>query len=408
VRLTYILITRNRCERLLKTLRYLAQTTPLPEGAYETIVVDNASHDDTVAAVRREFDDVRVIALAENEGMPARNHAIRVAAGRYIAFLDDDSYPVGDTIPAAIRYLYRHTQTAALVGRVVLPNGNLEGPAFPGVTLGGASVVRKAVLDQVGGFATEFFRQAEEYDLSFRIWNAGYKVERFEDLVFRHDKEPGGRSSAAIHQLDLRNNLILVERYLPGALRGAYRADWIRRYGTIAIEDGHRDAVRTALREARVWAKREASVGRRTMNAAAVESLFELERQAAALAAWARNLPGGKTRRVVIADFSKNIYATYRACRLAGLNVAAVVDARQAFAATCYRGAPILSDADAQPLRPDGVVLSTVNPAQVDARLAQLRATFKCPILRLWEPRFLAANNPRGRRDGASAPAAAA
>src|SRR5687767_4212235 len=164
MRLSYVLITRNRRDRLLKTLRYLAQTTPLPEGAWETIVVDNASEDDTVAAVRREFADVRVIALDENEGMPARNHAIRVAAGRYIAFLDDDSYPVGDTVPAAIRYLHRHAHTAALVGRVLLPSGALEAPAFPTVTLGGASIVRKSVLDQVGSFATEFFRQAEEYD----------------------------------------------------------------------------------------------------------------------------------------------------------------------------------------------------------------------------------------------------
>jgi GT2 family glycosyltransferase len=396
MKLSYVIITRNRRDRLLKSLRILLETTPLAEGTWETLVVDNASDDDTPAAVRRKFPDVRVIELDENEGMPARNHGIARSAGRYIAFLDDDSYPAGDTVTSAVRYLSRHAQTAALVARVVLPSGDLEAPAFPGVTLGGASIVRKSVLDQVGGFAPEFFRQAEEYDLSFRIWNAGYKIERFEDLVFRHDKEPGGRNSAAIHQFDLRNNLILVERYLPRNLRGVYRADWIRRYATIAIEEGHRDAVKTALREARVWARREALVGRKTLSSTALEHLFDLQRQADAVRAWSKR--EGKMSRVVIADFSKNIYATYRACRLENLEVVAIVDPRHAFAATCYRGVPILADADAQPLRPDGIVLSTVNPALVDSRIDRLRETFKCSILRLWEPKYLD-RPPRDRRE---------
>lgn len=403
MKLSYVIITRNRRDRLLKTLSILAETTPLAQGTWETIVVDNASDDNTPAAVRRTFPNVRVIALDENEGMPARNHAIIVAAGRYIAFLDDDSYPVGDAVVSALRYLSRNVQTAALVARVVLPSGDLEAPAFPAVTLGGASIVRKSVLQQIGCFAPEFFRQAEEYDLSFRIWNAGYRIERFEDIVFRHDKEPTGRSSAAIHQFDLRNNLILIERYLPRNVRSAYRADWIRRYATIAIDDGHRDAVRTALREARVWAHREASVGRKTLSPTALEHLFEFQRQADAVASWSNR--ESRIRRVVIADFSKNLYATYRACRLANLEVIAIADARNAFAATCYRGAAILPDADAQPLRPDGVVLSTVNPAQVDSRIDRLRETFDCPILRLWEPRYLA-RTPRDRREAPGVAAA--
>src|ERR1700712_2123511 len=74
-----------------------------------------------------------------------------------------------------------------------------------------------------------FFRLAEEYDMSFRIWNAGYRVERFEDIHFGHDKVPGGRCSALTRRMDLRNNMILIERYLPRSMRNAYRHDWLRR-----------------------------------------------------------------------------------------------------------------------------------------------------------------------------------
>ena len=77
--------------------------------------------------------------------------------------------------------------------RVELPGGQCEAPALPCVLLGGASVVRKAVLDRTGGFSPEFFRQAEEYDLSFRIMRLGHRIERFEDVVYRHEKAPGGR-----------------------------------------------------------------------------------------------------------------------------------------------------------------------------------------------------------------------
>lgn len=401
MKLSYVLITRNRRERLLKTLQLLATTTPLPEGTWETLVVDNASEDGTAGAVRRAFPDVHLIPLPENEGMPARNHAIAHAAGRYIAFLDDDSYPIGDTIPTALHYLAHHAKTAALVGRVILPNGALEAPAFPRVTLGGASIVRKSALDKVGGFATEFFRQAEEYDLSFRLWQAGFSVERFEDLQFRHDKEPGGRSSSEVHRLDLRNNLILVERYLPRELRRAYRSDWIRRYGLVAMHDGYSGAVHRALCESRVWARREASIGRRTLGATAIEQLFDLDRQASEVARWAT---ANRIQRVVLADYSKNVYATYRACQLAGLDVAALADARAAFAGRNYRGVPIVSDADAARQTPDGVVLSTINPAQVEPRMTQLRASFQCPILHLWEPRYI--NQPRDRRDRNDAAAA--
>ncbi len=386
MKLSYVLITRNRRDRLLATLQYLARHTPMPEGTWEAVVVDNGSDDDTATAVRREAPWAALVHLPENEGMPARNHGVAIAAGRYIAFLDDDSYPVGDTIPLALSYLSHHPRTAALVGRVVLPSGGLEGPAFPAVTLGGASIVRKAVLDAVGGFAPEFFRQAEEYDLSFRIWQAGHRIERFEDLTFRHDKQSTGRSSAMTHKMDVRNNLILVERYLPREMRAVYRADWLRRYGSIALHEGHADALNAALREARVWARREAAVGRRTLGPNALERLFEYDRQAAAVAAWAEH---HAIRRVIIADYSKNVFATYRACRHAGLNVVAMADNRAALEDRAYRRAPILPDNAAATVAADGVVLSTINPAQVESRLSQLRAVFKVPVLRLWQPRYL-------------------
>lgn len=384
MKLSYVIVTRNRRDVLMSTLARLEECTHLPRRAWEVLVVDNASDDDTPQAVAKAFRGVRVIRLAENEGMPARNHAFGAARGRYVALLDDDSYPTGQAIPMSVAYLDRNARAAAVVGRVVLPSGALEAPALPSVLLGGASVVRKAVLEETGGFSPEFFRQAEEYDLTFRILARGWRVDRFEDVVFRHEKVPGGRTGELTHRMDVRNNLILVERFLPPPARRAYRHDWIRRYVALARHDGHADAARRGLCEAVVWARRERSVGRQTLPPAALEAAFGFEAQARRVAQWCGE---HQVRRAAIADFGKNIYATYAACRSAGVELMGLVDDRPAFRGMRYRGLSLVNPADVGALGVDGVVVANVNPAQVDTVAERVRQHFKGPVLTLWTPR---------------------
>jgi GT2 family glycosyltransferase len=386
MRLSYVIVTRNRRENLLKTLAKLEHNTRLPRHAWEAIVVDNASDDGSPKAVAKDFRDTRIVRLPENEGMPARNHGFAIAEGKYVALIDDDSYPIGRAIPLSLTHLDRNPGTAAVVARVVLPDGTSEGPAFPCVLLGGASVIRKSVLDRVGGFSPEFFRQAEEYDLSFRILASGDRIERFEDVEFFHEKVPGGRSSALTHRMDLRNNLILVERFLPRDLRAAYRRDWIRRYSAFAINDGHRDAAGQALSEARVWARREQTVGRRTLPSATLEAIFNFGAQAGAVKGWAE---AHRIKRVAIADFSKNVYATYHACREAKLDVLALIDSREALRDGRYRAMPIVDAEELDAMRVDGVVVSNVNPAQIDRVVNSVKRAYDGPVLRLWEPKYL-------------------
>src|SRR5579872_3491800 len=163
MKLSCIITTRNHRDALLQTLDHLEQETGLPDHDWEVLVVDNGSTDETVDALSGNRR-VRVISLAENEGVPARNLALAHARGKYVALLGDDVRPIGRALPQAMSYLARHPKTAAVVGRVVLADGSADAPALPAVLMGGASVARKSVLSEAGGFAAEFFRQVAEYE----------------------------------------------------------------------------------------------------------------------------------------------------------------------------------------------------------------------------------------------------
>lgn len=89
--LTVAICTRNRASSLRNVLTSLAACTP-PGGAWEVIVVDNGSSDDT-QVVLAGFSGVlplRVIAEQTPGLAHARNAAVREARGAYVLWTDDD------------------------------------------------------------------------------------------------------------------------------------------------------------------------------------------------------------------------------------------------------------------------------------------------------------------------------
>jgi glycosyltransferase involved in cell wall biosynthesis len=93
MRLSYVIISYNRRERLIQTLGLLGRVTPLPQDQWEICVVDNASTDGSADQVAQDYPNVKLIRNPVNEGMFARNHAFERCAGKYIISIDDDSYP---------------------------------------------------------------------------------------------------------------------------------------------------------------------------------------------------------------------------------------------------------------------------------------------------------------------------
>jgi hypothetical protein len=129
------------------------------------------------------------------------------------------------------------------------------------------------------------------------------------------------------------------------------------------------------------------AVGRKPLPLDAIEAIFQLTRQRRAVAAWAG---AGGVRRVCIADWGKNLFAAWSACRSAGLAVEAILENGTHFSGSAYRGIPVLRDEQAKALRFDAIVLATLSPAQCPARAAQLRERLGVAVLEMWEPTYLA------------------
>ena len=111
---------RHELERCFDSIRRHAE---LP---VRTILVDNASTDDTVAWTRAHHPDVTVIELPQNLGEAARDHGLRRSAGRYTMFLDSDAALTAGALPAMVSALDEHPDWGLIGPRLVYDDGSLQ------------------------------------------------------------------------------------------------------------------------------------------------------------------------------------------------------------------------------------------------------------------------------------------
>jgi GT2 family glycosyltransferase len=167
------------------------------------IVLDNASDDGSVDAIRAAHPGVEVIAQEVRRGFGANQNAIiQATASRYVLALNNDTLVAPGALDTLVGYLDEHPTVGAAGPRVIGADGEAQlsawtfptvwnaavhvvagsrpagaAPAEVGYVSGCALMLRRSVLTRIGGFDEDYFMYAEEKDLCRRIHDAGFTVE---------------------------------------------------------------------------------------------------------------------------------------------------------------------------------------------------------------------------------------
>lgn len=180
----------------------------------EIIIVDNGSTDGSVESLRKEFPQIRLIALTKNNGFGhGNNRGAEVATGNVFFFLNNDTLLTEDTPAVLAAYLERNSEVAACGPKLLnedrtfqlsfgldpsiknerivrrmqrrLRNGDVHYASWLEKrhadkvidwATGAALMVRREVFEKIGGFDDRFFMYFEDADLCRRIRKAGFEI----------------------------------------------------------------------------------------------------------------------------------------------------------------------------------------------------------------------------------------
>lgn len=192
---TIVYVVYNRREALRESLRRMLIESDYDRERLDVIVVDNASSDGSAAMVREEFPQVRLIARKTNIGAPAWNDGYAEARGDWVLTLDDDCYLPADGLRRAVAAAGEYS--ADLVSFKVVssqdPRWVFSDRYRCGLFTfwGCAWLVRRTVLQELGGYDPELFMWANELEFMLRFYDRGFRHLHFPNVVAEHMKPPG-------------------------------------------------------------------------------------------------------------------------------------------------------------------------------------------------------------------------
>lgn len=219
-KLTISIVNYNAGIYILNCLKSLQAVKD--EVSMEIYVVDNASTDDSIEKIIKEFPEVKVIENKENLGFgKAHNQVLKIAETEYILILNPDVEIEKGVLKTAVEFMNHHTSVGVVTGQVILSDGRIDLTAHRGLptplaafkyyflkddslyhlsksdmslphevdSVSGAFLLtRKSILESVGYFDEDYFMYAEDIDLCYRISTAGYKIMYLPGIKILHHK----------------------------------------------------------------------------------------------------------------------------------------------------------------------------------------------------------------------------
>ncbi|MCL5263746.1 MAG: glycosyltransferase family 2 protein [Chloroflexi bacterium] len=232
VDLSIIIVSYNVRDYLLSCLTSIHQHSE--DFNFEVILVDNVSVDGTVEAVREFFPQVQIIVNTENVGFArANNQGLRACRGRYVLFLNPDTELCAGAVAGLIHAADSRPDAAAFACRMLNSDGTLQYSCFrfpnlmmatfglfpivsndsvlkgryaahyfdrtfePEHVLGACFMVRRQILEELGGMDENFYMYFEETDLCYRLKLSGHKIVYTPEFSVIHH---GQQSTSAVKQ----------------------------------------------------------------------------------------------------------------------------------------------------------------------------------------------------------------
>ncbi|MEB3299997.1 MAG: glycosyltransferase family 2 protein [Candidatus Sericytochromatia bacterium] len=216
-----------------------ATLSALPEAVGSlstvTVLVDNASSDDSVALVRDGFPEVSVLQNPENLGFAAAcNRGGRHATSRYVLLLNSDVTMLPASLERLVAVMDGDPTLGALSPLMHWPNGRVQGPPMPPWRRRGPGLVRmnwlpgtclllrREALDAIGWLDEGFFFYNEDIDLSWRLRKAGWTIACAPMIHVRHYEGAATRSDPAVLARAIREgyagSVLLARKHHPWAV----------------------------------------------------------------------------------------------------------------------------------------------------------------------------------------------
>ncbi len=217
---------------------------------FEIIVADNASRDQSLVLLARDYPEVKVVALDHNTGFTgAGNAGLRVAQGAIKILLNNDTEADSHWLAEVVAAFERHPPAGIIASKMLLferrdtfhTAGDLyrqnglpanrgvwqkdegqyaEGPVFS--ACGGSAAYRSQMLDQIGLLDDDFFFSCEDIDLAWRAQLAGWQAIYAPRAVVYHKLSATGGGVTASYY-DGRNFIYVLAKDVPG---GVWRRHW--------------------------------------------------------------------------------------------------------------------------------------------------------------------------------------
>jgi len=203
-RVSVVISTYGRAAYLPGLIRALERQT-LPADAFEVVIVDDASPDETPEVLAKLAADTNVALRVERRprnGGPAagRNAGWRIARAPVIAFTDDDCQPAPEWLERGLAAIERGIDVVA--GRThpnpeqidrLGPYARTMWPDYADTFPTCNVLYRRADLEAAGGFDESFgFPGGEDTELAWRIRTQGRTTAVADDVVVYHDVHAGG------------------------------------------------------------------------------------------------------------------------------------------------------------------------------------------------------------------------